>query len=263
MTERTTSTMAGEERRRSARAWLTAPAEAGATRVKLCGMSREEDLDAVMEARPDLCGFIVDFPKSHRNVSPARVAELTARMDAAEAAAAEAAADVATAATADEPTPAPTAPTRTPVWRVGVFVDEPVAELVRIMRASGLDLAQLHGHEDAAYVEELRALAPELGLIQAFKVRTPADVERACASPADLVLLDNGQGTGEAFDWSLCARATRPFMLAGGLAPGNVAEAIQQVRPWGVDMSSGIETGRVKDPAKIQAAVAAVRGVKL
>ena len=242
MTERMTSTMAGEERRRAARAWLTAPEEPGTTRVKLCGMSREEDVDAVVAARPDLCGFIVDFPKSHRNVSPERVAELTARMDEAEA--------VATS-------------TRTPVWRVGVFVDEPAADLVRIVRASGLDLAQLHGHEDAAYVEELRALAPELGLIQAFKVRTPADVERACQSPADLVLLDNGQGTGESFDWSLCARATRPFMLAGGLAPGNVAEAIWQVRPWGVDMSSGIETGRVKDPAKIQAAVAAVRGVKL
>ena len=245
---------AGEERRRAARAWLLELEEAGTTRVKLCGMSREEDVDAVMAARPDLCGFIVDFPKSHRNVSPERVAELTARMDAAEAAA---------AATAAEPDAAPPAPACTPVWRVGVFVDEPVAELVRIVCASGLDLAQLHGHEDAAYVEAVRELAPELGLIQAFKVRTPADVERACQSPADLVLLDNGQGTGEAFDWSLCARATRPFMLAGGLAPGNVAEAIQQVRPWGVDMSSGIETGRVKDPAKIQAAVAAVRGVKL
>ena len=256
---------AGEERRQRSRAWLTVPAEAGTTRVKLCGMSREEDVDAVMAARPDLCGFIVDFPKSHRNVSPERVAELTARMDAAEAAAVEEAADMAAteAATAAEPDAALTAPARTPVWRVGVFVDEPVAELVRIVRASGLDLAQLHGHEDAAYIEAVRELAPELGLIQAFKVRTPTDVERACASPADLVLLDNGQGTGEAFDWSLCARATRPFMLAGGLAPGNVAEAIQQVRPWGVDMSSGIETGRVKDPAKIQAAVAAVRGVKL
>ena len=263
MAERMTSTMAGEERRQRARAWLTAPAEAGTTRVKLCGMSREEDVDAVMAACPDLCGFIVDFPKSHRNVSPERVAELTARMDAAEAAAAEAAADAAAAATAAEPDAAPTASARIPVWRVGVFVDEPALELVRIVRASGLDLVQLHGHEDAAYVEELRALAPELGLIQAFKVRTPDDVERACASPADLVLLDNGQGTGEAFDWSLCARAARPFMLAGGLAPENVASAIRQVRPWGVDMSSGIETGRVKDPAKIQAAVAAVRGVKL
>ena len=261
MTERMTSTKAGEERRRAARAWLNAPKEPGATRVKLCGMSREEDVDAVEAARPDLCGFIVDFPTSHRNVSPERVAELTARMDAAEAAAEEAA-DAAAAATAAEPDAAPTAPARIPVWRVGVFVDEPVAELVRIVRASGLDLAQLHGHENAAYVEELRALAPELGLIQAFKVRTPADVERACASPADLVLLDNGQGTGEAFDWSLCARATRPFMLAGGLAPGNVAEAIRQVRPWGVDMSSGIETDKKKDPAKIQAAVAAVRGAQ-
>ena len=148
------------------------------------------------------------------------------------------------------------------IWRVGVFVDAPVERLVRIVRECGLDLVQLHGHEDAAYVAALRAAAPELGLIQAFRIREPQDVARACESGADLVLLDKGQGSGESFDWSLAAQATRPFMLAGGLGPDNAAAAIAQLRPWGLDMSSGIETDKKKDPAKIQAAVAAVRGAQ-
>ena len=232
---------AARERRQAARAWLLAPSPEGRVRVKLCGMSREQDVDAVEELRPDLCGFIVDFPKSHRSVSPERVAQLCARMDAAEAQAAGAA-DV------------------SPVWRVGVFVDKPAEEVVHIVHDSGLDLAQLHGHEDAAYVAALRAADPDLGIIQAFRVREPKDVARACESEADLVLLDKGQGTGEAFDWSLAKLATRPFMLAGGLGPENVAAAIGQVHPWGVDMSSGIETDKLKDPPKMRDAVAAVRG---
>ena len=240
---------AGEARREAARAWLRGPAER--TRVKLCGMSREQDVDAVMAARPDMCGFIVDFPKSHRSITPERLAQLCARMDAAEAGAGGAAGEAVAAGEA-----------RSPVWRVGVFVDAPVERLVRIVRECGLDLVQLHGHEDAAYVAALRAAAPELGLIQAFRIREPQDVARACESGADLVLLDKGQGGGEAFDWSLAARATRPFMLAGGLGPDNAAAAIAQLQPWGLDMSSGIETDKKKDPAKIQAAVAAVRGAQ-
>lgn len=231
---------AADERRAAAKAFL-AESVTGLCHVKLCGMFRDEDVDAVEVVHPDLCGFVVDFPKSHRSVTPERLSALCARMDTAEA------------ACPDEPH----------VWRVGVFVDEPPAEVARIVRECGLDVAQLHGHEDAAYVRELRREAPELGLIQAFRVADESDVARACASEADMVLLDNGQGTGERFDWSLTALATRPFMLAGGLSPDNVAMAVEQVHPWGVDMSSGIETARLKDPAKMEAALTAVRGVKL
>lgn len=222
-----------------ARAWLRSPAESGACRVKLCGMFRDADMAAVLQAAPDMCGFIVNFPKSHRSVGEAELAWLAGRLVNAELQRAAAA----------------------PIWRVGVFVDAPAADVVRIARDAALNLVQLHGHEDAAYVAALRAEAPQLGVIQAFRVRTAADVAAARESVADMVLLDSGQGTGERFDWSLLYNVGRPFILAGGLSPENVADAVREVRPWGVDMSSGIETDKLKDPAKMKAAVAAVAAV--
>ena len=225
--------MSAGTRQIQAREWLLSGAAASQPRVKLCGMFRDEDVQAVAEARPDLCGFIVDFPKSHRSVTPAQLAGLCDRLLECE-------------------------PAGAPIWRVGVFVDEPMEQLVRIVDAGCIDLVQLHGNEDAAYIDELRDRTG-VGIIQAFRIRSAADAAAAEASAADLVLLDNGQGTGEGFDWSLVASVGRPFMLAGGLGPENVAQAIEEVRPWGVDMSSGIETEKLKDPAKMAAAVAAVR----
>lgn len=225
--------MSAGTRQIQAREWLLSGAAASQPRVKLCGMFRDEDVQAVAEARPDLCGFIVDFPKSHRSVTPAQLAGLCDRLLECE-------------------------PAGAPIWRVGVFVDEPMEQLVRIVDAGCIDLVQLHGSEDAAYIDELRDRTG-VGIIQAFRIRSAADAAAAEASAADLVLLDNGQGTGEGFDWSLVASVGRPFMLAGGLGPENVAQAIEEVRPWGVDMSSGIETEKRKDPAKMAAAVAAVR----
>ena len=225
--------MSAGTRQIQAREWLLSGAAASQPRVKLCGMFRDEDVQAVAEARPDLCGFIVDFPKSYRSVTPAQLAGLCDRLLECE-------------------------PAGAPIWRVGVFVDEPMEQLVRIVDAGCIDLVQLHGSEDAAYIDELRHRTG-VGIIQAFRIRSAADAAAAEASAADLVLLDNGQGTGEGFDWSLVASVGRPFMLAGGLGPENVAQAIEEVRPWGVDMSSGIETEKRKDPAKMAAAVAAVR----
>ena len=225
--------MSAGNRQIQAREWLLSGAAASQPRVKLCGMFRDEDVQAVAEARPDLCGFIVDFPKSHRSVTPARLESLCSCLLSCE-------------------------PASAPIWRVGVFVDEPMEQLVRIVDAGCIDLVQLHGSEDAAYIDELRDRTG-VGIIQAFRIRSAADAAAAEASAADLVLLDNGQGTGEGFDWSLVASVGRPFMLAGGLGPENVAQAIEEVRPWGVDMSSGIETEKRKDPAKMAAAVASVR----
>lgn len=220
-------------RQAQAREWLLSEAAASQPRVKLCGMFRDADVRAVAEARPDMCGFIVDFPKSHRSVTPAQLESLGGKLLECE-------------------------PAGAPIWRVGVFVDMPLERLVGIVEAGSIDLVQLHGSEDMAYVEELRHRTGA-GIIQAFRIRSAADVAAAEASAADLVLLDNGQGTGEGFDWSLVSSVRRPFMLAGGLCPENVARAIEEVRSWGVDMSSGVESGRLKDPAKMAAAVAAVR----
>ena len=232
-----------DERRAAARAWLLQPA-GPVPRVKLCGMSRACDIDALLAARPDMCGFIVGFPKSHRNVEGELLADLTARLQAAEEQAAREAAEAGVKPSA-------------PIWRVGVFVDAAPAQVARTVRECNLDLVQLHGHEDARYVAELRHELPGAGIIQAFRVAAPEDVAHACASEADLILLDSGQGSGAAFDWQLATQATRPFLLAGGLGPGNVAQAIGQTHPWGVDMSSGIETAKLKDAEKMRAAVAA------
>ena len=95
--------------------------------------------------------------------------------------------------------------------------------------------------------------------MEGVQIRGPANLDAANASTADLVLLDNGYGTGQAFDWSLTGGVKRPFLLAGGLTPEIIPSAIAQLHPYGLDLSSGVETDRKKDPEKILAAVAAAR----
>lgn len=230
------------ERQQQAREWLHS--DSGQPRVKLCGMFRMEDVDAVAQAQPDLCGFIVGFPKSHRSVTPEQLARLGNHLLAYEEAGMICSGGVCRMPRA--------------IYRVGVFVDYPLDALVDLVKQGAVDLVQLHGAETNAYIEELRQRTG-VGIIQAFRVREPADVQRAEASLADMVLLDNGQGTGQQFDWDLVSAVHRLFMLAGGLGPENVAEAVEEVRPWGVDMSSGVETDKLKDPEKMVAAVEAVR----
>ena len=198
------------------------------TKIKICGLFRPCDIDFVNEAKPDWCGFIINFPRSHRNVTPDQVRALRERLDGA-------------------------------VTPVGVFVDQPAEAVAALLNDGTLSVAQLHGHEDRDYIAALRALAPGHPVWKAFKIRAAADLEQALASPADLVLLDSGQGSGQTFDWSLAAGVERPFLLAGGLTPGNIAQAVAAVHPYGLDLSSGVETDRVKDREKILAAVAAAR----
>lgn len=198
-----------------------------ALRVKLCGMSRDEDIVAVNDAGPDLCGFVINFPRSPRSVSPESLGQLVGELD-------------------------------ETILAVGVFVDQPTVFVAQVAHDL-VDVVQLHGSERNSYIARLRTLT-DAPIIQAFRVRTNADVMRANASCADLVLLDNGWGTGRPFDWSLIGGVRCPFMLAGGLTADNVAGAIRSLSPWGVDMSSGIETDGRKDPQKIKAATQAARG---
>ena len=198
------------------------------TRIKICGLTRPEDVRYVNTAKPDWCGFILNFPSSRRNVTPEQARALRAGLD-------------------------------PDIRPVGVFVDRPVEEVAALLNSGVISVAQLHGREDNAYISVLRTLAPGCVVWRAFQLRYQADLAAADASGADLVLLDNGRGTGQTFDWSLAGSVHRPFLLAGGLTPESIPRAVAALRPYGLDLSSGVETDGVKDPAKIQAAVTAAR----
>lgn len=197
-------------------------------KIKICGLSRPADIEAANALKPDYIGFV--FAKaSKRFVSPDQAAALRCAL-------------------------------LPGILAVGVFVNEPLDIIVRLLDSGVIDLAQLHGAESFEDVVALKRKTVK-PVIQAFRVASPADVARAEASPADWILLDNGAGgTGRTFDWSLVAGVQRDYFLAGGLSPENVKEAIAACRPFAVDASSGLETEGVKDALKMAAYVAAVRG---
>ena len=197
------------------------------TRIKICGLFREEDISYVNEALPDYAGFILHFPKSHRNLSVQHAARLRQKLSPA-------------------------------ILAAGVFVDQPVETVIRTAAEAGLDIIQLHGSEDNVYIESLRKQCM-LPVWKAFRVRSCGDLACAASSAADRILLDSGYGTGKVFDWSLTDGLTRPFGLAGGLTPENITEAIRTLRPQFLDISSGVETDGKKDRIKILAAVQAAR----
>ena len=201
------------------------------TKIKICGLRRREDILAVNEAKPDYCGFIIEFPKSFRSVTADEVRDLVKDLI-------------------------------QEIQPVGVFIDAPM-ELVRSLLDDGtLALAQLHGQEDESYIRELKTYTDKL-IIKAFSIKTEADIKKAVRSEADYILLDQGAGgTGETFDWSLVPAIKRPWFLAGGLGCENLESAIHLLHPWAVDLSSSVETDGHKDPDKILEAVYAVRNIK-
>lgn len=196
------------------------------TRVKLCGLRTREDVAAAGALRPDYAGFILSAG-FRRSVTPETVLRLR-----------------------------PLLPAETRV--VGVVVNMSPAQAAALLETGVVDLLQLHGNETA---EDVCRLQDKTGkpLCRAFTIRTAKDLAAAEASPADTLLLDSGAGTGKTFDWSLLRGFSRPFLLAGGLSPENVATAIAQLHPFGVDVSSGVETNGKKDPEKMRAFVLAAR----
>ena len=189
------------------------------TRIKLCGLSREEDIHAVNALMPDYVGFVF-WSRSKRYVSPEHAQTL--RKILAEG-----------------------------ISAVGVFVDEDPANIASLTRSGTIDLIQLHGHETEDYITNLRSLTPA-PIIKAFKFSGTS------GTSADYIMIDSGMGTGKTFDWS-AIHASRPYFLAGGLSPENVRLAIRTLHPFAVDVSSGIETGGTKDAEKMRAFVEAVR----
>ena len=210
---------------------------AAGIRIKICGLMRPEDILYVNRVRADYAGFILAEGR-RRTLDRERVKEL--------------AADLAPG-----------------ILKTGVFVNQDPDWIAETVRITGIDAVQLHGSETEKEILYLRKLLDEgpgkqCRSVRAFRVEGPEDILRAEESSADLVLLDHGAGgSGEAFDWSLAGKAGRPFFLAGGLDAENVQEAIRLLKPWAVDVSSGVETGGKKDPEKIRKFTEAVRNCQI
>jgi phosphoribosylanthranilate isomerase len=200
------------------------------TKVKLCGLRSVEDILCVNEVKADIAGVI--FTERFKR----HVDEDTARK-------------MKDALSPDIPL-------------TGVFVDEPVSRIERLVRDGVIDYAQLHGAEDNAFIKDLRMRCSDIKgfkIIKAFQVKSVSDLEVAGMSEADIVLLDGGTGEGRAFDWTLITDFDRDYILAGGLNPDNVAEVVREFHPKAVDVSSGTETDGKKDPEKMKRFVMNVR----
>ena len=204
------------------------------TQVKICGITSLEDAQVAVEAGADLLGFVF-YPPSPRHVTPEKVRKIVDRFS------------------------------LSGVHLVGVFVDQSPEIIVQTLDFCGLNYAQLHGSEPPEVVSNL--VERGLGVIKAFRVRDEGSLEAVKSYRATAYLLDTyvpGQpgGTGHRFDWTLAERVKEhgPVILAGGLTPDNVTQAVRAAQPWGVDVSSGVEAapGR-KDPEKVRRFVAAVK----
>ncbi len=202
------------------------------TRIKICGITRRSDLEAALSAGVDALGFVF-FPPSPRCLSLGAAAELAARVPPF-------------------------------VSRVGLFVNADPVQVQETLAAVPLDVLQFHGEEDAGYCEQFGR-----PYLKAARVRAGVDLlefARAYPSAQGLLLdawVEEYGGVGRSFDWSLIPQhLPLPLVLSGGLHAGNVVEAVTKLRPWAVDVSSGVEIAKgVKDADKIAAFVAAVRTV--
>lgn len=202
--------------------------------VKVCGLTRIEDVEAVNRLKPEYAGFV--FAESRRRLTPEKAKALIGALD-------------------------------RRIVPVGVFVDERPETAAAAAGYCGLGAVQLHGLEDEAYIARLYGLLPPgVQVIKAARIRDEASVKAAegyrCCLLLDAYCETLPGGAGVQFDWRLLKGFRRPYMLAGGLTPGNLAEALRLLDPWAVDVSSGVETDGVKDAAKIGEFIRIARGNK-
>lgn len=195
-------------------------------KIKICGLTRPEDIACVNRLLPDYIGFVF-WPGSRRYVSAEQAMRLKASLS-------------------------------PEIKVVGVFVNAPVEEITELLWEGVIDMAQLHGEEPEEAVRRIRELTGK-PVIRAVKVRSCRDVEKWQDSTADYLLFDSGMGGGRTFDWSLLQGVKRPYFLAGGLGADNLEQALAQVRPYGVDLSSSLETDGCKDPQKIHQVMEMIR----
>ena len=228
-------------------------------KVKMCGISKVETIPAIIDAKPDYMGLVFAPSKRQVTVEQAKtlVEELYKQNVVGNNSEVEQTEPVTSLDTASSET----------IKTVGVFVNETVENLLKIAEEVKLDVIQLHGDEDESFIQILKEQS-NVEVWKAVQVRSAADAEKWIDSSADMLLFDayhkdERGGTGEVFDWSSLDEFDRPFMLAGGIDSTNVARAIRTVRPYGIDISSGIETEGVKDNEKIKAFTNIVRTIAL
>ena len=210
-------------------------------KVKMCGISKVETIPAIVDAKPDYMGLVFATSKRQVTVEQAKILIEELHKQCINHY------DIKVVKT------------------VGVFVNETLDNLVRIADTANLDAVQLHGDEDEAFIQSLKERT-NVEVWKAIQIRTAADTEKWIDSSAEMLLFDayhkdERGGTGEVFDWSSLDAFERPFMLAGGIDSTNVARAIRTVRPYGIDISSGIETNGMKDDKKITAFTKIVKSI--
>lgn len=241
------------------------------TRIKLCGLTRIQDIEIANKLKPEYIGFIF-WDRSSRNVSAIQAARLKGKLD-------------------------------LEIKTVGVFVNAPAEQVISYYNVGIIDIAQLHGNENEEYIKKLHDAG--LTVIKAFKMKKTGEninlagnanietpekptgdviteipekptgnaitetsgkstddvITEAVKSSADYIMFDPGKGEGATFNWQLIKGIKREFFLAGGLTPENIEKAVETVQPFAVDVSSGIETDGHKDPDKMSAFVKSTRAL--
>jgi len=199
-------------------------------KIKICGISREEDIEYINEARPDYAGFV--FAESRRKVTAAQAAKLRQRL-------AEG------------------------IEAVGVFVDASIDDIIGLYRDGIISLVQLHGTEDDAYIERLKeagCVVPVIKVIKSMELLALTEASKTVVSGANYYLIDSGAGSGKTFNWNILRPETpcaswlqssgKQWFLAGGITPENIEQAME-LNPFAIDVSGGAETNGIKDRNKI------------
>lgn len=195
-------------------------------KVKFCGLSRICDIEGANALMPEYIGFVF-APQSRRCILPEKAAKLKSLLSPG-------------------------------IKAVGVFVNQQPEFAAELLNSDIIDIVQLHGNEEDDYIEQLRRLTNK-PIIQAFRITGAKEVIKAKNSIADCILLDAGAGTGTSFDWKLVQNIKRPYFLAGGLNAQNARAALSILKPYALDVSSGIETNGLKDTRKMAEFIRAVR----
>lgn len=198
-------------------------------KIKICGLSGKCDIETANQLNIDYIGFVF-AKKSKRYVSFEQASELKKYLN-------------------------------NDINAVGVFVNEPIENVVSLLDHNTIDIAQLHGNEDEEYIKELRS-ETDKPIIKAFCISSEEDIIKANESTADYVLLDSGKGSGHVFNWKLLKKINRPYFLAGGLSADNAEKALELLNPYALDVSSGVETDGLKDKNKMTAFVSVIRKEK-